>query len=705
VLTFRDDVTVDAAGSSVAWKWMSVGQAMAQHCRDQLRRAGDVFQEISESRPWGYNPKALKTLGLLLTSLTDLHELEPDNPVIAGYWHWVRPGEPKPRLELPAPPEGIPAWAVYADEAIEKLKQVPYWWIENRENDRGEFGANDGINDDTDLVQDWWAMHLMRGPDQRLRESLRRVAENSWYNGMRETGLGHYTDALHTYEDGMNAQCHMMLMDYGNPVYFERLLKTTTYYKHLLGKAPCGHLHFKASDYGFDGKGGVAIRTGSGAIDSGINALALQPAMLLAWYSDQPYALDVLRDWTDGMIAHDMEAMEKDKRISGAAVHFASGKAETGGRSFGYGFFDAPFACYDLLNDKKYLDFIRLGMEAEMTGSNRRLRQTGSIAGRYVHETGERSFKDKWAAQAQNEDLWTQSLHNDNYYELDPFYLAWQCTGDIRFVTEGLKLTLNDITWALPMLTVAEQSTDRVWTPQRLVNRIALGGPAMLRNELYPKLGLSWENATGRIAPFVRSQDRTQFQAWIVNLEDRKTTVNTRLWRLDHGRYQISEGLDRDQDGKFDGPSKSRTMELARFDTIPLTLPPKTVWLVTCEQLEKLDDIRGRPDLAICTDDITYDAAANKATIRVHNIGSKPTGAYIVRIKAGQTVLEKPGQSLEPPHDLAPKAAQFEFPIRSAQEEVTVAVDPDGAIAEVTEVNNTITFVPGDLPPPWPRRR
>ncbi|MCZ7646039.1 MAG: hypothetical protein M5U26_12260 [Planctomycetota bacterium] len=710
-LTFRDDTRIDLAASAVAFRWQSVDAALPQFAHDQLARARDIFQEISESRPWGYPPEKLKTLRFLLNGIDTLRALMPDDEVVGSYWHWVHPREKKKRAEFPEPPPGIPAWAVYLDGAIEANKKVPYWWIANRENDVGEFGANDGINDDTDLVMDWWALQLMRGPDPVLFESLKRVAENSWFNKMRESGLGGYTDALHTHEDGPNAQAHMALMEYGNPVRMERLFKFAAHYKDMLAVHPkCGHLHFKAADYGCDKEGKLLMRTGPGASDEGANALALQPGMLIAWYNGNPACVKTVVDWTDGMMAHQASQVEQLGRLVSAEVYTDSGDVRTNDTNpgFGYGFFNAPWFAWEFTGARKYLEHIRLGMERDLR-DYRHLRQTGQCADRYIQETGDTSLKDRHVAAAKMPYLWESSIHNDDYLDIDSFYVAWQCTGDMNFLTEGLKLSYNDILWELPMLTVGEQSTDRVWLPQRLLNRVALGGPAMLRNELYPKHAVSWERASGRLAPMVRLQDRKRFEVWIVNLEEKEASVDLRVWRLDHGRYEWTEGADADQDGAFDAPgtlAPPRTLELARFDAVPLKIPPRTVWFVTCKQLEALDDLRARPDLAVCVDDVAYDAQAGELVVRVHNIGAKASGAYGIRITVGDHVaLEQETESLEAPADLLPKIAEFRVAVPDGAQTVRVELDAARKIPEIVEVNNEVSFVPAKLPPPWPITR
>jgi len=701
VLTFAADTELDLAGSSIAWKWLPVAEALREFAPDQLARGKDVFQEISESRPWGHSPERLRTLGTLTNVINELRALLPEDSVVASYWHWIHPREQKAILSPPPVPPGVPAWAVYWDAAVPLLKQVPYWWIANRENDRGEFGANDGINDDTDLVQDWWAMHLMRGPDPALYDSLKRVADNSWKVTMRETGLGHVTDTLHTYEDGMNAQCHMALMAYGNPVYFERLLASVRHYKDLMGVNAAGHLHFRASDYGRGPDGRARVSGGARAYDAGWNALTLQPGMLVGWYNGDPYCRKVVRDWTDAMMEHSLKELPQTKRLTGFSVRFDT-DAATPARSFGYGFFDAPWACYDWTGEKKYLDFIRLGIESEFA-SYRHPRQTGIVADRYIALTGDTALGPRYVAAAKDPALWRSSLHNDNYYELDAFYLAWQCTGDLAFIDEGMKLTLNDIAWELPMLTQGEQSTDRVWTPQRLANRVALGGSAMLRNELYPRLGASWEHATGRLAPFVRVNRRDRLEAWVCNLDEREASVTMRVWGLDHGRYRIRQGPDRNLDGRPDTEAETRAT-LARFETLALKLPPRTVWLVVCEQEEALDDIRARPDLAVCAEDAAYDPETGRLTFIVHNIGAKGSGPYDLRVAAGGKVLLdlKGVPALDPPLDQFPKTATFQVEGLKGREDVPVVVDvdPAGRLREIARPNNRAELLPSRLPAP-----
>ena len=705
-LTFDRDTEIAAAGSTVGFRWISVAEALKEHSPDQLARGKDVFQEISESRPWGYNPRSLKTLGLLQNVVDELRHLQPDDPTIAGYWHWIHPGEQKPRVELPPVPDGVPPWAVYMDRSIDLLQAVPRWWIDHRQTPYGEFGANDGINDDTVIIQDWLPAALMRGPDAKLLDSVRRVADVSWVRGMGESGLGHPTDMLHMYEWGINAQSLAAVMDYGNPVRLERLMATARFYERLMGVTQAGHRHFRSHRFGYNRKDpeNPYVRTTPGT-DEGVNALAMHPGMLLAWYNGSPICKKLLTEWADAWLARYKPHIDKHGHMpfTITEVTFKTDKERTG-RGFGYGFMDVPWAAYELTGDRRYLDFVGQAVEYDTLRYHMRMPWgTATVAARYLDETRDFKLAERFQAIAADPRLWIRSLHNGGYNELDNFYYAWQCTGDLKHINEGTKLLCNDMTWELPMLTEAEQSTDRVWLPLRFANRITLGDISMRRNELFPKHAASWEHATGRVVPFFRTQNRRGLQVWLCNLEAREVRVDMRLWRLDHGRYLVRQGTDRNQDGEFDLAPREQEMELARYDVLPLTLPARALWLVSCALVTPMDDVRARPDLAVCADDSRYDPEAGALTLVVHNVGSRPTGAYAVRVRVGdRTLLERAMASLEAPNDLKPRTVSVKVEnLRDlASRKLTVELDPGARIAEITEVNNVLNIVPAELPAP-----
>ena len=689
VLTFERGVTLDAGASQVRYRWASVEAALPEYLHDEFAMGREIFRDISEGRPWAHPPERTKWLRSLLNILNELRELAPDHERVAAYWHWVHPREAKPRVELPAVPEGTPVWASYMDRVITMCREAAHWWVENRQTPEGEFGAADGINDDTDLVQDWLALDLMRGPDPVLRHSAKIVADLSYERGMADGLSFKITDTLHMYEWGMNVQTLMAVMDYGNPVYIERLMESARQYEKLMFENDEGHLHFRSWYYGAPG----ITTEGRYGVDRQINALTLQPAMLLTWYNGNAYCRDVLTQWTDAMIEHTQAQAATGHKFYGADVEAKTDRTIPQ-RYLGIAFPDAVWASYEFTGDRRYLDFIGEAMELEMSRGRDTLLRTTSVIGRYLDEGDSQHQLEKHQAVIADPAWWIGSLHNGNYRPLAHFYAVWRGTGDRSVLDEAMRLTLNDLIWSLPMLTEAEQSTDRVWLPQRMSNRLALGDVSILRNQIFPKHAVSWEHATGRITPLVHTQSKQHLDLTVVNLESEAVQVDMRLWRLEHGRYRVTQGPE--SDDAVDSSGTPQEMELARYDTMPLTIPAGGAWRVTFEQVEALDDVRARADLAVCADDMEYDAATGDLTLVVHNIGAKASEPCRLKVRGADGVVhEVEVAALEAPLDLHPRRQSVTLkgiPAGTLQ----VAIELADGQREITLVNNAFEAVLGE---------
>lgn len=687
VLYPGESLKVNLSESVLGLQWTDVEDAKAECVADQLALTGDAFQELSESRPWARDPEKVKWLGSLLARLDLLKELEPDDPVIAGYWCWTHPGGPTPPVKLPGVPAGVPPWAFYTERAVKLFRKAAYWWIDNRQSDAGEFGAPDGINDDTDLIQDWLAIDFMNGPDIKIRRAIDKVADVSWRLRTVEGISNQVTDTLHFYEWGINAQALAFVLNYGDPVYFERLLRFSSHYPDLMTEA-CegGHLHFKSWYLGAD----RLVTEGIYGRDITTNALLLQPAMLLAWYNGDAKATDIVARWTKGMLEHIDARASMTDRTPSLAVEIPSGKIVPQ-TVFGISFADAPWAAYDLTRDTSFRDFAgrMIGYEIDRKPTQAPLR-SHSILGAYLKETGDPTWDAFWQERASDVRLWERSLHNGNYRELDYFYAAWLRTGDDKWLNEGTKLALYHLTWSLPMLTEAEATTDRVWLPQRLANQMTLGGLAILRNEIYPKLAVSWENATGRFAPLVRGHSRESLEMEIHNLEDKPVRAAARVWALDAGIYEVRV--------KTGAQEAVKEMELFRHALLPLELPPKSGTTVTAKLKKKTEDIRKRADLAISRLDASYDEKAGQLACTIHNIGAKPSGPFrAVAWRNGKEIARREFAPLGQPENFRTNKAVFPIPVEDPASMITVRVLSEEGVPEITLSNNALKIAPADV--------
>lgn len=695
ILYSGNDLKIDLSASSLGFQWSSVEDARPEFFSDQQALIGEAFQEISESRPWNHDPEKIKLLRSLRTRVDFLRELDPQNARVDGYYRWINPRQETPEVRLPEVPENVPAWAFHTERAKELFRRAAHWWIDNRQSETGEFGAPDGINDDTDLIQDWLAIDLMNGPDQKIRDSVEKVAEISWNQTTTDGVSNQITDTLHIYEWGINAQTLAFLLNYGDPVYFERLLRFASRYQDLMTEACAGgHLHFKSWYFGAN----RIITEGIYGRDLTINALLLQPAMLLAWYNGDAKATDLVARWTKGMIEHIDAQAAKTQRVPGVAVEISSGKVLPEDY-IRLSFADASWAAYKLTGDTRFRDFA--GRMIAYETSRKPLEHphvSHSILGAYLRETGDSKWDALWRQGAEDQELWKHSLHNGNYRDLDYFYAAWLRSGDDKWLDAGTKLALYHMIWSLPMLTEAEATTDRVWLPQRLANQMTLGGLSILRNQIFPKHAVSWENATGAFAPLVRQHSREKLEMEIHNLEDKPITMNARIWGLDAGIYEISTKTASRNPSESPSPGEVKEREIVRYSLLPLELPAASVLTVTLTQKKKLDDVRARPDLAISHLDATYDAEAKKLTCVIHNIGAKSSGDFrVAAFKGDVEIAAQNFESLPAPENFRTHKMRFSIPVDDPATPLRIRIFPDAETAEITDFNNETTLTPEEL--------
>lgn len=697
VLFFSEALQVNLAKSAMGFEWLDTKKATEEFVPDQLASVNDTFQEMSESRPWSHDPKVIKGLGSLLARIDLLKELAPEDPLVQGYWHWTHPKEPTPKVELPEIPSGVPPWAVYTERSIDLFSQAAHWWIDHRQAPNGEFGAPDGINDDTDIIQDWLAIDQMKGPDEKIRKSIEKVADISWHQTTTDGVSNQITDTLHIYEWGINAQTLAFVLNYGDPVYFERLLRFASHYPELMTTACDGkHLHFKSWYFGAS----RIVTEGIYGRDIQLNGLLLQPAMLLAWYNGDAASLDIVIRWAAGMRDHVTEQAGKTNRTPGLSVEIPSGKVlpEDFLRA---GFPDAVWASYDLIGDQSSLEFLGQAIDYEV---NRKplnnLHTTKTILAPYLNASKDSRWDALWLKNASDPELWKHSLHNSNYKELESFYAAWLRTGDDKWLNEGTALALYHMKWSFPMLTEAEATTDRVWLPQRLTNEITLGGLSILRNELYPKNAVSWEHATGKFSPLVRQHSPESLEIELYNLSDKETEVDARIWSLVAGLYDVQfTAVSRTAPDEV-LIDESKEQEISRYSKVPLKLPVDSRATLKLHLKDKRIDVRKRMDLAISPLDATYNPEIKEWTGTIHNIGSLPSGAFRVRaLQDGKEIVSEKFESLPPPENFRTHKKSVVVPIQDPKALLTVEIISEEDALEITAFNNILKMVPEVSPP------
>lgn len=671
-LTFGAPVTIERA--QVELLETAPEQATPEALAFRKLMMKGLFCILSEARPWNGFRRDMDLdkwyrdnhwgagVKELAETIAQCRQLGPDDDTVRCYdeWFWrrVRDLPPfEPRIdEVP----GAPQWAVVARQAWLTARQVPKWWLDNRVVPTGEFGGL--VGDDTDMYQNYadFPMFENDGVAAEIRQAAANLAELAEAENL-ENGLNRRTmDPLHAYEEGVNHEALMLLWSYGDPIYFERCLLAAKSMPALTVVTDKGHRHFKNQDCGAED---LRINRELG-VDGHAHPLMLHPCFEVAWYNRSPRVIQFLREWADGWLEHQQPgqfATSVDVKTERAT--------ETSQRPL-YGGYGGQASAHNFLywltDDLSYI-------------------------GPFMHFF--RQGQDNWPARKYVPELWHRGAldeveKRDSVLAGNPMTQAI-ALGDKQPLMDALKADIAELQRFWTMYTDAEVFTDRVFLYPITNAAMCYTGGYATRNKYNHTHAASWEGFGTDYAALVLRARRDHFRTLVYNFRNRRLIGSVRLWTLDHGRYRLTLGRDRDGDDAPDTVDREETLEVARATAIPLTLPPRAVVVLELQQVEKLDDITARADLAVAEREMQVEDGAIIGL--VHNIGSSEAPAFTVALVDGRgnTRGEQRLAALAAPLDLEPKRTPFR--LEGAGPDVSgwrIIVDPDDQVPEIFEGNN-----------------
>jgi len=227
---------------------------------------------------------------------------------------------------------------------------------------------------------------------------------------------------------------------------------------------------------------------------------------------------------------------------------------------------------------------------------------------------------------------------------------------------------------------------------QRLLSSLFLGDFTSGKSHV-PGHWVSWEGGGLDYAAAVREASPERLTALVYSFQEAATPMTMRVWRLPHGRYTVSVGVDTDDDDVADAQLTTTEQELSRYDgAVQFSAQPGRTMVIELTLLEELPDIRTRPDLAIGVGDVARDG--NALMVTVHNIGGAASPASTLQVLgADDAVLASADvPALDPPTDLRPKIATVRITLPAGAQAASIHLDPADAVAEITEANNALTL-------------
>ena len=673
-LTLRADgeFTLDPAGVRLSAETCPEGEAAGEHARRLDRIMRRLYSNETEAHPYD----GLPYQQMILYRLTQrVLGLAPDNEPakliqrrMAHRWWPVQAKAEGPSL--------APEWALWGRHCAREWKRVGDWWLANRWVENGELGAV--LGDDAEYTCHWPLAYLITG-DDRYRQAQGALADAVWEQSGGNGYAIRATDVEHAAEDSSCTLPQMLLCEYGNPVHVERMMKMSEHIPFWTGINDQGRRHFRS--YIFSTK--MVKDQPKDDIDHLYCSLAMCGATHLAWYCRNPQPLGWVHEYQQAWCAVAMST-DKGKPVGALPcdVRFKTGEiapyTDKWNRSVYYSFGDYVtkyflLGAQELTRDPALQPAVDLQLpkiEAATTSADANLqRYANPPAG---DPAKPESLDKTWRGAGDELTMWRAAM----------------ATGKREYVTECLKELAAEFERNRWLVTAAEPITDRVPVPGTTFLRyMFLGGDCAGKTHV-PRLGVSWEGGGADFAALVLRNDYDGLKVLLYNFRAQPMNLGMRVWKLDHGTYDVTTGADANNDDAADKPT-SRKLELCRYALVPLTLPPGQTTVVEVKQVAKLEPLEGRADLALSDRDIEI-VGPREIRVTVHNIGAATATDIVVVLKdkAGKVVDGQVIAALEAPADLKAKTATVT--LKGAAAPGSVVVDPDDVIAEIYEGNNSV---------------
>ncbi len=673
--------TVDGARLRLIFKPRA--QAVPEHALDRFTQARDSYAMLVEEHPQGND--RLNIWNRFKGDLEDLHKVAPDMDPGRSYYMLNLSHEP-PAYQR-TDPAGIPLWASRQVALLGEMKRFVNWYIDHRQSAFGDFGG--GISDDVDLLNSWPGTALMGSDPDKIRRSDRALIEAAFKNGMFTNGLPTIqADYLHSFEEGINCLGQNMILDYGNPVLFERAMATARGVMGLTGINAAGHRHFMTAYF----NGRKMATEGVWGWSRGYSNLVLQPGVLLVEFNGNPTFRKIVTELADGQLAHrKMDA--KGKFVLPIAIEYSTDREAFAGHTW----FPWPlfWAAYQWTGQERYLDPIYDQGVDGITNVNANMLDALNLRAKWGPRlvAGAEKLSDPAGAEA-----YLEKSRASEYRNPATSVLAWQVTGDKSYLERLYALQIADADLTKFINTEGSLWIDRVGVFHADLQRARLGGIALVRNGFLPGHTVSWRFRAPAndqsVAILLPDATPTAFKVIAYNLETLPVRAAMTGWNVAPGTWEITQGIDSRGRDTADREIRSWTASFERSQSVELTFAPRAATVLTFKLKTPGTPYWQRPDLGLSREDIAVEGGAVK--VRVHSLGSvdAPASQLAFRDASGRIVATAGIPALPAPLDLFPRTADviLTLPGGVSAEGGSVEIDPGHALEEITKLNNRVSL-------------
>jgi hypothetical protein len=551
-----------------------------------------------------------------------------------------------------------------------------------------------------------------------------------WHHSEIDPELGFLellADAEHAAEWTGNTLGMAAQIDYGNPQWIERCMKTSQLMRDLWTDYDADGLRrFRANYFG-------AARIGTHPLhanDSWINYRAIRPAAAVIWYNQNPATAQVMIELADGWLA---AAMSTDRGKPRGIIprHMGFPNGLVGGHQSPT-WYDPPppekgtihrpwvmqnykeyiqdllMLAHELTGEPKYLEPLRLEYGLAERYGNVPTAKTAARLQAIPEETltvarQQREERRRTSAEPGSEQWVAMNLQGVNEWLVAQRKLegrSGELVNDVTIedIIRYSRHSSKTLRHHFPLTTTEAGPTDRVgfagcMNPFMIFTGGRLGGPLL-------EAAVTYRGTTRHFAAAVLGTDSQGFRLLYYSLAPEPRAISLVPWDLEPGgRYRLRYGPDANDDQTMDDVTEEREFDFPQRGTeVRITVKPRTAYVVEVEQLARGGLPALAPDPGLSAADIRCSPFSRQIFAKVHNVGSQAVrnvevAAYDGDPQAGGVLIGKATiPHIEAPVNLAPQTTAIAFPWEPTGDthEIHIVVDPDDKIsAEITTFNNS----------------
>ena len=406
--------------------------------------------------------------------------------------------------------------------------------------------------------------------------------------------------------------------------------------------------------------------------------LIFHPGLMLVEYNGHPAMKKLLLELADGQLHY----MKKDSRGNYTIpqeILYPSGEAS--GSGMGVTCF-LLWAAYRWTGDENYL------LPITGPGGSSGYGSLGSINSNMLDLLDKRV---KWGKEI-------AARYNPHSATGIYSHISWQMTGNKQYIEENFANQIEQAAHNEYLNTDGHFWSDRAFAGLNsdIIQRQRLGGAALTRNKIYPGHAVSWKfeaPATGEsVAILIPDATTTSMTIIAYNLESVPVKASMTGWDVDPGEWDVTVGIDTNNDDKPDTITTEYSTSFERTKSIELQFEPRKTTIVRLKLSKKGTPYWKRSDLGIGEDDVKLDG--DRVLVKVHSLGSvgSPESTASVVDSDGAILASASIPALDAPLDFRSRTYDItlQLPNGSPREGLSVCIDPDEKIVEITKRNNRV---------------